>query len=140
MAENNAVITLEERGRILFHLGYGVVNAVSIFTLGVPAVGQPLYLAYSMMDRIPESQIQLVRRVVGILDKIETLKIDGLDYLVAEQIDGEIKLSADLQTKLDIEYTKWAQRLSDLTLAPLNPYSSRFTNGLRPMNFRVNPV
>lgn len=137
MAENNAVLSNEEKARILYHLGYTVVNAVSIFTLGVPAVGQPLYLAYSMLDRIPESSLQQVRRIVVVLDKIEQAKIDGLDYLVASQIDGEIQIDDRLQDKLDVEYTKWAQKLSDATAAPLSPYSARFgLGGMRSMNYR----
>src|SRR5690349_1376626 len=44
MAENNAVLTEAEKGRILYHMGYGLVNVADVISLGAPAVSQTLYL------------------------------------------------------------------------------------------------
>lgn len=139
MAENNAVLSEEEKGRILYHMGYGLVNVASLFTLGVPAISQPLYIAASAIEHIPVSRIQLVREIVAVLDRIDQADIEDIDYIPAESL-GELTLAADRQDRIKNKRRDWANRLSDVLTAPLNPYSDRFGGGGRPMNFRVATV
>lgn len=136
MAENEAILSEEEKKRILYHLGYGLVNVASLFTLGMPAMSEPLYIAASAINHIPVSAIQLVREVVAVLDKIDRADVEDIDYIPAASI-GELELAVDRQDRIKIKRRDWAQRLSDILIAPLNPYSDRFGGGGRPMNFRV---
>lgn len=136
---NNAVLSEQEKGRILYLMGYGIVNVASLFTLGVPAMSQPLYIAASAIEHIPETRIQFVREVVARLEDVEAKRAEALDFLVAKRL-GEIEVNTEGYMKAINEmYAYWAGRLSDLLIAPLNPYSDRFTGGGRSMNFRVAP-
>lgn len=136
MAENNAVLTDEEKGRIRYHLGYGNVTAVSTIALGIPARTQPSFLVDGAMNLIPASQVQIIRRLVGILDGIEGKKLEGLERLAASQV-GEITMNKDEQRMLDREYVTWAKRLADTLLVPLNPYSDRWSSGLQSLSTPV---
>lgn len=136
MAENNAVLSNEEKNRLLYHLGYGLVSIADTFTLGVRAVSQPLWIASSAVNRIPESAVQMVRRLSVILDNIESVKIEAIERFAAQKV-GEITLNPDEQDMLDQQYTTWAKRLSDVLLAPLNPYSERYVTGRQRMNVPV---
>lgn len=134
---DNAVLSEQEKGRILYHMGYGIVNVASLFTLGVPAMSQPLYIAASAIEHIPVTRIQFVREVVARLEDVESKRGEALDFLVANRLGSiEINTSGYMRA-IDEMYSYWAHRLSDMLIAPLNPYSDRFTGGGRPMNFRV---
>lgn len=132
----SAVLSEEEKNRILYHMGYGLVNIASLFTLGMPAMSQPLYIAASAVNHIQVSAIQLVREIVATLDKIDRADVEDIDYIPADSI-GELTLAKDRQDRIKIKRRDWAQRLSDVLIAPLNPYSDRFGGAGRPMNFRV---
>ena len=136
MAENNAILSEQEKGRILYHMGYGLVNVASLFTLGVPAMSEPLYIAASAIEHIPVSRIQLVREIVAVLDKIDAADIEDIDYFPASKL-GEMDLNPNRQRLIDQKRKAWANRLSDVLIAPLNPYSDRFAGGGRSMHFRV---
>lgn len=136
MAENPTTLSLEEKGRIHYHMGYGVTDPVASIQLGFPANPQSGFILDAVLERIPASQSGLIRRLVGILDQIEQLKIEALSRLAAKVVD-EITLNADEQDQLDVEYTKWAKRLADVLRAPLNPYCDRFTLGRATLNVRV---
>lgn len=136
---DNAVLSEQEQGRILYLMGYGIVNVASLFTLGVPAMSQPLYLAASAIQHIPVTRIQFVREVVARLEEVEQKRAEALDYLVVTRL-GEIEINTTGYLKAINEmYAYWANHLADMLIAPLNPYSDRFTGGGRSMNFRVAP-
>lgn len=133
----SAVLTEEEKDRILYHMGYGVVNVASLFTLGMPAMSEPLYIAASAVNHIKVSSIQLVREIVAVLDRIDRADVEDIDYIPAAEL-GELKLAPDRQDRIKEKRRDWAQRLSDVLIAPLNPYSDRFGGGGRlQRNFRV---
>lgn len=132
----NAILSDQEKGRIFYHMGYGVVNVASLFTLGVPAISQTHYLVANALEHIPVDRIQLVREIVAVLDRLDQADIEDIDYATAKDI-GELTLAEDRDQRIQVKYTRWAKRLSDVLIAPLNPYSDRFNGGGRPMNFRV---
>lgn len=135
--ENSAVLTLEERGRIAYHLGYLITQPITSIQLGSPRLNpQSLFLVQSALDRIPESQVGQVRRLVSILDSIEAVKLEAISRLAASKVD-EITLNADEQHMLNVEYTTWADRLGELLGVPLNPLSNRFVRRGPPLNSRV---
>lgn len=127
-AETNGVFTLEEKGRIRYHLGYSTIQPVATIVSGVQGSSQTQFIVEAAMDRVPASQMTLVRRLVSVLDGLEMKLIDAQDRLAASVVD-EITMNPDEPDKLEGEYTRWAMRLSDLLAAPLNPYSSRFNGG-----------
>jgi hypothetical protein len=134
--ENNAVFSLEEKGRVLYHLGYLLQNPVLTLSLGVPALTQPAFLAASAMDRVPESQAQIVRKLIGVMDGLDQQLLDAQQYLVAGKL-GEIEINLEVCNALEGEYTRWAQRLADALGAIVNPYSVRFYGGKQPLVVRV---
>lgn len=133
----SAVLSEEEKNRILYHMGYGLVNIASLFTLGMPAMSQPLFIAASAVNHIQVSAIQIVREIVVVLDKIDRADVEDIDYVTASSI-GELDLATDRQDRIKIKRRDWANRLADVLIAPLNPYSDRFGGAGRPMNFRVS--
>jgi len=139
VAENNAILSEAEKGRILYHLGYGIVNIADIMSLGVPAISQPLYLAMSLVNRIPVSRIHLVRELLANMDSINEQMIDARKRYKAKSL-GEITLNPDETKMLRDDYAWWANRLADITTAPLNPYSQAFSGGRRPIVVPVRQV
>lgn len=139
MPTNNAILSDQEKARIYYHMGYGLVNVASLFTLGVPAVSQPLYIVYSSVEHIPDTRIQMFREVIAALDRIDAAFLEAIDYFPASQL-GEITVNPQHTTRLDEEYYRWANRLAEMLIAPLNPYSTRFGGGSRSMNRRVLPT
>jgi len=134
--ENSAIFSLEEKGRVLYHLGYTNQNPVLTLSLGIPALTQPAFLAAGAMDRVPESQAQIIRDLIGKMDALHNKLADAQDYLVAGKL-GEIEINLDVCDALEKEYTRWAQRLADALGAIVNPYSVRFNGGRQPINVRV---
>lgn len=136
MAENNAILSESEKGRILFHLGYGIVNVADLFTLGVPAISQPLYIAASAINRIPESRLQLVREIVAELDAILGQFKEAREYFPATSL-GELDVNPDHTKRLEEEQVRWTQMLSDCLIAPVNPFSGKFNRRSQAINARV---
>jgi hypothetical protein len=135
-SENNAVFSLQEKGRIRFHLGYSAVQPVSNIQLGIQGSTQTQFLVEAAMDRVPESQAPQVRRLVSVLDGIEEKMISAQDRLAASVVD-EITMNPDEPDKLEGEYTRWALRLADLLAVPTNPASRRFNAGKQSLSVPV---
>jgi len=121
-AEASTVFSLEEKGRIRYHLGYLNVQPVLTIQLGVPAVSQTGFLVEAAMDRVPVSQAGFVRRLLSILDMTEQRMLDCQERLAAKEL-GEITLNPDEPDLLEKEHTRWARRLGDFLGVPINPYS-----------------
>lgn len=137
MAIATAVLTEEEKARIRHHLGYVQTNPVASIQLGVPRASQPQFLVEAQMNRIPETAIGGIRRMVAILDNIEDRLLDALDRLAADKL-GEITLRQNEHDSLEREYVRWAKRLADDLGVPLNAYSERFRSGAGvPLNVSV---
>jgi hypothetical protein len=88
------------------------------------------------MDRVPESQAQIVRKLIGVMDGLDQQLLDAQQYLVAGKL-GEIEINLEVCNALEGEYTRWAQRLADALGAIVNPYSVRFYGGKQPLVVRV---
>lgn len=134
--ENTAVLSDEEKKRILYHMGYMNLLVAPSIQLGVPAASQTSFLVHSAMERIPVAAIGTVRRIVAQLDNIETKLMEAPDFLVASDL-GELSVRENYPELLEQEYVRWARRLSDTLGAPLNPYSNRFLGGKAPINLPV---
>lgn len=128
--------TEQEKVRIRHHTGYMNVGQVQTFSLGVPAAVETQFLIEGAMSRVlPEAEIE-VRRIVGILDKIEAQKVEDLELLAINKI-GEIDVNDAEQSKLDREYDKWVASLCNLLAIPRNPYDQRKMGSTGGINVRV---
>lgn len=66
-----------------------------------------------------------VRQYLNVLDGIECKMVDGLEYLVAKQLDT-LTIREDHIDKLETEYYRWAGRLAGQLGVPLYPFSLKF--------------
>jgi len=126
MAENTAILSQEEKTSVLLHMGYQAQQMASAsMSLGIPSATQPMFLVASALERIPESAVGELRRTLGHLERIKVRLMDIVEQLDVSEI-GNIKLREDATNALEREYNRWAQRLSNLLGAPLNPYAERY--------------
>lgn len=123
-----ALLSEEEKARILHHTGYVLTDPVASIQLGVPRASQPMFLVMSQFNRIPEAAVGLIRNYIAILDGIEAKLIEAMDRFAASKL-GEITLRDNETSMLEGEYARWAKRLADDLGVPLNPYSERFRGG-----------
>lgn len=136
-AENPVILSKEEKARIRHHMGYLNVDPVMSIQLGVPAASQPMFLVEGAMERIPPSAIGIVRDIVAQLDSIDCKIREAPDFELASEL-GSLKLRDNYLGRLQEHYLHWANRLSDILGAPLNPFSARWgAAGTVPLNGRV---
>jgi len=137
VAENVAVFTEEEQGRILYHLGYMQQTVASFAAFGVLATSENQFIAINALQHVPLSRAMIIRDLLAQLDRLHQQLAEAPDYLVAKEL-GEMTLRDDHPDLLEREYTRWAKRLADSLGVTVNPYSERFGGGGRQrMNVRV---
>lgn len=136
--ENSGVLTEQEKGRLRSHLGYIGTQPATSIVLGVQGSTQVQFLIEGAMNRIPVSQMDLVRRWISILDNIEAIQFEAIERLAAKQL-GDITLNESETDDLEKEHTRWARKVADFLGCPLNPYSARLTEGTgkAPLNLAV---
>lgn len=126
MAEATAVLSQEEKTACLLHMGYQAQQlAAASITLGIPAATQPQFLVAMALERIPESSVGRFRVILARLDRIEQRMMEIVEQMDADRVD-QIVLNKSATGDLEAEYNRWAQRLSNLLGAPLNPYAERY--------------
>lgn len=115
----------EQKERIRYHLGYLQVQPAAAIAFGQPVARQTLFLVESAMDRvIPQAETRILR-ILGVLDDIECKLVEGLEYLVASQLDS-LTIREDHLDRLEREYWRWGGRLADILGVPFYPYANRF--------------
>lgn len=136
--ENSGVLTDEEKGRLRSHLGYIGTQPATSIQLGIQGSTQVQFIVEGAMNRIPVSQMGMVRRWLAVLDSIEAIQVEALERLAANQL-GDITLNPDEMDDLEEQHTRWARKVADFLGCPLNPYSSRFADGAgrAPLNVPV---
>jgi hypothetical protein len=132
-----ALLSEEEKDRILHHLGYVLTDPVASIQLGVPRASQPMFLVLSQFNRIPDHAVGLIRKYLAILDRIEDLLVDAMDRFAAKEL-GEITLRDNETDMLENEYARWARRLADDLGVPLNPFAARLWGGKASLSIPVN--
>lgn len=121
-------LTLQEKERTRYHLGYLNVKPAAAITFGVPAPMQTLFLVDAAMDRLLLETEDRVRRILCILDGIENQMVSGQAYLAATQLD-DLKPRADQLDALEHEYDRWGRRLANNLGVPIYPYADRYRQG-----------
>ena len=118
----DAILSEEEKKRIVYHLGYPVLDVVPTVVLGVPAASQPMFLVYSAMDRIPQAAVGKVRELLSWCDVTERRIGESQGRMRASEVEG-VKLNADEADMLRREYAMWRNRLASILACPVYPYS-----------------
>lgn len=118
MALSNA-----EKERVRYHLGYMSTNMSSSLSLGVPSVSQLQFILERQMVSLLVDAEPGVRRAIQELDCIEDQQSSfrrSLEVLST----GDVKIrGADAFAELDIQYSRWCQRLADTLGSTINPFS-----------------
>lgn len=133
------LFTSEEVFRLLYHCGYTAATIQSSLSFGQPLPRETMFLIQrTIAEWSDEDSIPKIRQILEVLEKIECLKAEGLDYLVVNRV-GSTEINPDNQAKLDKEYTTWANRLLDVLGVPAYAYSERFkkNGGVMVGNLRV---
>jgi hypothetical protein len=124
----SAALTDAEKQRVAYHMGYpGVTSAASV-AFGVPLMTQTNFLIYNVLGHLLDSAIDQVRSISNTMDGIETKLIDAQDRLAATRLE-DLYLREDECEALNKQYQNWGYRLSDITGAPVYPYSRRYSGG-----------
>jgi len=121
-------LTVAERERVRYHLGYPNVHPAAALTYGMVKPVQTLFLVESSIDKLLEDTVDRVRRILGIMDGIETKLTEAQDRLAANSL-GDIQLRESEPDQLEREYMRWGMRLSDILGAPPYYLSPRYRGG-----------
>lgn len=136
-AEALAQLTLEERNRVRYHLGYGNADPVVTLALGFPTRTEKAFLVDAAMDHIPASAIGDVRAKIGFLDQLEERQKKAVDRLSVLSVE-DVTFNPDELDKLEKELARWAMKLADYLGVPVNQYATRFRLAGPPsLNLRV---
>lgn len=124
----SAPLTDAEKQRVAYHMGYPAVTTAATVAFGVPALTQTNWIVYSILDKLMDSALEQVRSISKVMDDVETKLIESQDRLAATRLE-DLYLREDEADKLEGEYRRWGYRLSDITGAPIYPYSRRYGSG-----------
>jgi hypothetical protein len=118
-------LTLGEKARISYHLGYPALTDAASLQFGVPAFSQTNFLVQNALNRIQEPMLEQVRSISNIMDGIELQLVSAQGRLRAEKLE-ELTLRKDECDSLEGEYRRWGYRLSDIVGSPIYPFSMRY--------------
>jgi len=115
--------TDQEKTKIAYHLGYTSNVLGAGIGFGLPTVVSVLYPVWGALEHVMPTAEVLVRRILDIMDAIESKQFEALDYMVAEKVDDTV-IRKDYPEALAKEYKRWRAKLSNVTGAPVNPYEA----------------
>jgi hypothetical protein len=121
-------LTDEEKSRIRKHLGYPEVDVASGIGLGVPMLYQAIFPVDGALRRLKSVAEPYVRDILAKCDTAEQSIADAETRLAATSV-GDIRLRDNEVEIRKTVYRYWCRRLSEITGAPINPYSERFNTG-----------
>jgi hypothetical protein len=121
------VLTVDEIERARYHLGYPEVAPVPSIQLGIPRAIQTAFLFELAVQNLVNNHAEnRVRRILNIMDGIETKLVDAQDRLAADQLE-ELKLRKEEPWQLEGEYQRWGYRLAETLGCPVYAYSTRYS-------------
>jgi hypothetical protein len=118
-------LTVAEKERVRYHLGYPAVQPAASINFGIPRPMQTAFLVESAMGYLLEEACDRVRCLVKTLDETECRIRQSQGHLAAARI-GNLETRENEPVLLEQEYVRWAKRLADELGVPLYPYSARF--------------
>jgi hypothetical protein len=120
-------LTLSEKERTRYHLGYLNVSPAAAISYGMVRPIQTLFLVEEALNHVIEDSVDRVRRIIRVMDDIELKLVDAQDRLAADAL-GDLKIRATEPDQLDREYYRWGMRLADLLGVPPYYLSPRYRN------------
>jgi hypothetical protein len=121
-------LTDEEKSKIRKHLGYPEVDVASGIGLGMPMLYQAIFPVDGALRRLKPVAEPLVRDILAKCDAAEQAISEAETRLAATSV-GDIRLRDNEIEIRKAVYRYWCRRLSEVTGAPINPYSERFNTG-----------
>ena len=116
-------LTLDERARVRYHLGYLNVDTPAALALGVVSASHSGFLVESTMNTLKLEAEPLVRRFVLELDCIDVQLSKARTRLsVSEVANVKLRGPEELEA-LEDQYSYWAKSLADTLGVPINPFS-----------------
>ena len=88
------------------------------------------------MNKVLDSAMPRLEAILAALDQIECQKLCDLELLAVTSI-GEISVNTKEQRQLNEQYDYWVGALSNLLVAPRNPFDNRLNAGGGSINARV---
>ena len=135
------MLSIEEKSRCRYHLGYPQVQAIASYQLGIPKPLQATFLVETAMNQLMDDALERVRWLLQTLDESDQAIIAARPQLGVASLDGiQLRGATPGQTVTDLlerEYRRWAERLADVLGVPLYPFSTRFKASGRGGNIPV---
>lgn len=117
-------LTLEERARIRYHMGFMNVSNVMTYALGVPAAVEQAFLIEGAMSKVLPEALSLVREHISILDCIMAEMVCNIELLAVTKV-GEIEINQRMMMMLERRYDFFRQSLGNLFGVIPNPFDKR---------------
>lgn len=118
-------LSLADRSRARYHLGYMGVSPAPSIQMGIPRAIETAFLIENSFDLLMEDQVPRVVAILDFMDKIEAQEKDGISRLRAEKLDT-LTLRADEEDALNREYCKWGYKLAGILGCQPYPFSERY--------------
>jgi hypothetical protein len=122
-------LTEQERVALRHHMAYMNVAQAYTFVLGVPAGVETQFLIEGAMDKVLDSALPQLRKLIAVLDGIEQQKIENLELLAVTKV-GEIEIRQDEQEALDKQYDFWRGKVANLLGIIVNPWDKSQGRGI----------
>jgi len=110
-------------------MAYMNVAQAYTFVLGVPAGVETQFLIEGAMDKVLDSALPQLRKLIAVLDGIEQQKIENLELLAVTKV-GEIEIRQDEQEALDKQYDFWRGKVANLLGIIVNPWDKSQGRGI----------
>lgn len=123
-------LSLKDRERVRYHLGFQSTAAASSIQLGIPRGMQTLFLIENAMTNLLSVAEPRVQQMLDTLDGIEQKLIEAQDYLAVASTDGVtlrgLQPGQSHPDALEREYSRWADRLANVLGCSTYPGAARF--------------
>ena len=106
------MLTESERQRILIHLGYPATPGGVLVGGGTSFPSQRTHVAENQMERLTADGETRVRKILVIMDGIETRLEKAQSRLAVTDVEN-IKIRRDEPSALEAEYSRWQRKLAD---------------------------
>lgn len=118
-----------EKVKIRHHAGYLNVAEAFTFVLGSPAGVETQFIIEGAMNRVLETALPEVRRILAVLDSIEEQMVNDHELLAVASL-GEITVNQNEQRDLTRRYDYWVGALMNALGTERNPFDKRSGGGL----------
>ena len=123
-------LSTEDKRRVLYCLGYPLVQPYPSIGLGVPGAVGTIWILERAMELLQESDggYERVRKILGIMDGIEELLVAAQERRAVTAADT-LHLNREEPDQLEREYQRWGRRLADIFGCTPYMNSERYSRG-----------